>query len=76
MYKFIKLGLTKAEMIRLNACRMYLHVAQLSDIVSLDGKGITITLLTETDQGLHRQHLNGQIRTIQVNQHGKDGTKG
>ena len=40
MNELIKLDLTKTEMIKLNACRMYLQVLQLRDIEPPDGKEI------------------------------------
>ena len=40
MNELIKLDLTKTEMIKLNACRMYLQVLQLRDIETPDGKEI------------------------------------
>ena len=42
MDEFIKAGYTGTQLKQLNKCRMFLHAVTLSDIVTIDGKEITI----------------------------------
>ena len=52
MDEFIRAGYTGTQLKQLNECRMFLHATTLSDIVTIDGKKITIN----SRNGIHDDH--------------------
>ena len=76
MDEVLQSSLNKSKLIQVNACRLYLHIIYLSDIIEPDGKMlIQCSTLANVHHTRRRPHSLGHINPSHLTQRGRHGTK-